>query len=141
MLAKALHISLAILLLFSSSGIVYSKHYCGGELKSVAFFGQAEPCHADKEAKSCPFHPTSDKEQPEKNDCCDDESEIIKLDEEIEIPQFDLELPEHQQLVAVLLVTADLLSFSSDKKTLHYLNYKPPLIVRNLPVSLQTFLL
>ncbi|PHI21214.1 hypothetical protein CEQ90_04120 [Lewinellaceae bacterium SD302] len=130
-------------MLFSSSGVVFSKHYCQGELKSIAFFSEAESCHDSKKARSCPFHPPveEDKEEPTRKDCCEDESEIIKLDEDIEVPQFDLDLPEYQQLVAVLLVTAELFSSGSDSKTLHYLNYKPPLIVRDLPVSLQTFLI
>lgn len=140
MLVKALHVSLALLLFISSSGIVFSKHYCKGELKSIALFGEAKSCHDDSKMKSCPFHPVSE-EEPEEKDCCKNESELVKLDEDIDIPQFDLDLLEHQELVAVLLVTADLLSFSLEEKTLHYLNYKPPLIVRNLYVRLQTFLL
>lgn len=118
-----------------------NKHYCKGELKSVALFSKAEPCHSKKAVTSCPFHPPSDEEQPEKKGCCDDESELIKLDEEVEVPQLNLDLADHPQLVAALLVTVNLLSVSSDRKTLHYLNYKPPLIVRNLFTSLQTFLL
>lgn len=74
------HIILVVLLLISTAGVTVNKHYSSGELFSTAFFVEAESC--------C--------EIP--CDCCDESSEIFKLDadylasayELFEIAQFDL---------------------------------------------------
>ena len=97
---------------------------------------EAEPCHADKAMKSCPFH---QKEAPEKKGCCHDESEYFKLEQEQQFELVSFELPDHTGPLALpSTLIIDLPQI--DKKNLHYLNYKPPLLVCDLPLRLQTFL-
>lgn len=110
-------------------------------MKSVALFVAAEACHAKKASRSCPMHPPATEAETEKKGCCEDESELVKPYEDLDVPQFDIELVDYQPLTAVPLVVTDLLTLGFDKKTLHYLNYKPPLIVRSLFVSIGAFLL
>lgn len=44
MLRKIANIVLAFLLLLSTAGVTISKHYCGGELKSIALDKNADKC-------------------------------------------------------------------------------------------------
>src|SRR5690606_1502853 len=41
---KSLHIFLAFLLLFSTTGVAISKHYCGEILQSVSINGETKSC-------------------------------------------------------------------------------------------------
>ena len=128
----------------STSGVVLSKHYCGGDLKNVALFSEASPCHENKEMKSCPLHgsmPMSDEESSEDNGCCDTQSELVKSDNEEAKMPVEFNLSDYPVLIAALLVLGDFELNAYDAKTTHYLSYKPPLIVCDFPVSLQTFLL
>lgn len=143
LITKLLHIGLSLLVLLSTSGWVLSKHYCGGVLKNVALFGEATPCHDNKLMKSCPLHgsmPASNGQSSDDNDCCDTTNELIKLDNEEAKLSAEFNLSNHPVLIVVLMILGDLVLDSCDDKTTHYLSYKPPLLVCDLPVRLQTFL-
>ena len=119
-----------------------NKHYCQDELKSVALFVEAEPCHQPK-MKHCPFHnppQDDDGEESHKKGCCEDESEYVKVEDEQLSSSFQFELHLNQVLIATIFVALQIELPSLDSQTIHYLNYKPPLIVCDLPVRLQTFL-
>ena len=79
---QLLHLFLATLVLLGSAGATINRHFCGGELKSVALFGRAEKCHQDQAKKHCPFHPAPTEEPGDKEDCCDDETELVQLDDQ-----------------------------------------------------------
>ena len=80
---RLLHILLATLVLFGSAGVTVNRHFCMGELKAVAIFGEAEKCHKDQAKKQCPFHPAPVEEETEgKKGCCDDESELVQIDDQ-----------------------------------------------------------
>ena len=138
MLQRLIHIVLAFLFFISSTGLVINKHYCQNELKNMALFVKAEGCHTMKQM-SCPMHSSPEDENPEKG-CCDDETEYVKVDEEQQIQPSEINIQVNPVLMSVLFVTLNLDWPSLDKQSIHYLNYKPPLIVCDLPVSLQTFL-
>jgi hypothetical protein len=68
MFKKVSHIILSALLLFSTIGMVVSKHYCGTTLISIAVDKEAESCCGDA-------------------DCCHNENQYFNLDEDFSIPQ------------------------------------------------------
>ncbi|MEL7221010.1 MAG: hypothetical protein AAGJ93_06805 [Bacteroidota bacterium] len=143
MLVRSLHILLASLIFISSMGLMMSRHYCKGELKSTAFFGEATPCHADKRMKNCPMHgsmPIDDK-NPQKKGCCDTKNELVKHNLEHAELTFGLELTDYPLHVATLTGFFDDTIIGHEGKTKRYLSYKPPLIVYDLSINLQTFLL
>lgn len=140
MIQRATHILLAFLVFFSSAGLVLNKHFCQDELKSVALFSKATPCHAQKAIKSCPMHgqmemPASS--QPE--GCCDDTSDYVKSDIDQIVTQLSLDLNPPPVFLPVALFSITIPSLSTDQKSVHYLNYKPPLIICDFTVDLQTF--
>jgi len=143
LLAQLFHISLAFLVLFSTSGLTVSKHYCSGVLKNVAIWAEAAPCHANKALKSCPLHADMtmpDHDTAPSNNCCDTRSEFFKTNTEQAEIATDFTLEDYPVVVAALRVLTDLHPLVNDSKTTRYLFYKPPLLVYDLPVSLQTFL-
>lgn len=143
MIAKVFHIILAFLLLVSSTGLVVSKHYCGGDLKSTALFAEAAPCHQDKQMKSCPVHgtmPVSNEDAPPKKGCCDTETDFVKVDDDQVEASLEFSLLDYPVLFTVLTVIVGLKPVEEDNKTRHYFTYKPPLLVCDLPLSLQAFL-
>jgi hypothetical protein len=137
---RATHIILAFLVFFSSAGFVLNKHFCQNELKSVALFAKATPCHDEKIMVDCPMH--GQMEMPGNNEskgCCDDTSDYLKSETDQITQPFSIDLESQLVLLSVAVFSANIQLLSTDKKNIHYLNYKPPLIICDLPVELQTF--
>lgn len=78
-------------------------------------------------------------EERESKGCCDYETKLLKSDTEQQISVTEFESQLSPVLFSVLYVALQLELPTLDAQTLHYLNYKPPLIVCDLPVRLQTF--
>ena len=140
LLYRIAHITLAFLLLLSSTGIVFNKHYCGSELKSMAVFMEATPCHHAKARKACPLHGSGDEEyQNEKKDCCNDKTEYVKSDNE-QIAQFSqINLKNLPVLLDTVFAVFTIELPVTDFHTLHYLTYKPPIVLNDISVLLQVF--
>ncbi len=90
MITRFLHIFLVLNILASSVGIVVSKHYCGGELKSTAFFHEAESCHQPARSMTCPMHGNM-AEKP--NNCCENDTDRY-ADEGNYLTTISVELPD-----------------------------------------------
>jgi hypothetical protein len=118
-----------------------SKHFCRGELKSIALFVQATPCHQNKAMKHCPMHAASDQSgEQESKGCCDTENKFVKSENEQLATELVSHLTDFPVLLAVLSVLVGLEAADEDHKTRQFLTYKPPLLVCDLSVRLQTFL-
>lgn len=141
---KVISLSLAFLILFSSSGLTLDIHFCQGEMKRSNLFGTAKSCAEVSEiTKKC--H-SSDSVQGtcgidgEHKGCCSNKSFHLDLDfdsgEVISIPLTDKTIQFVQAFVLGYLVE------SQPSPTLHnYTNYYPPPLKRDIPVLFQTFLL
>ena len=77
------HITLAILLIWSTSGLQIARHYCMGSLRTAGWYS-ADACPSEPEAhihskgqKTSPGSETSLTAIP----CCDDEADWIQTDE------------------------------------------------------------
>ena len=135
------HIILALLIFISSTGFVLNMHYCQDELKSMAIYFEAEACHQEKEMASCPMHNAENHHgEKESKGCCDDETEYLKSETDQIATASEVEINVNPVLLSALLVALQIELPSIDTQSLQYFNYKPPLIVCDLPVRLQTFL-
>ncbi len=67
MLRKFSHIILSSLLLFSTMGMVVSKHYCGDSFVSTAVFNEAKSCCGD-------------------SDCCHNEDQLFQVKDDFSAP-------------------------------------------------------
>lgn len=159
MIIKALHITLAVLLYLSSVGITISKHFCSGELKDVAVFGQAETCDGqcsmhqgdsfealgikDIAPKSCCADKSSQEPKgSEENHCCDFETDYLQLD----IENITVEALSFANLLPLLfIIDANLFNQWSSELLVNsqrqFQYYQPPNIILDIPILIQSFLI
>lgn len=71
-------IFLTVIYLLFSIGISVSKHFCGTELASIAFYGEAKKCACGTDAEE-----DNKKSSEENNSCCKDETKIFKTDNDL----------------------------------------------------------
>jgi hypothetical protein len=124
MFKKAGHIVLSLLLLLSTTGLVLSKHYCGGELISTSLYAEADSC--------C-----------DSGDCCKNETEVFQLDVDFSVSTA-LEIPELVQidLLAVSLVLFNLtLEGNSIAENFKFIDAPPPPNIQTSLALKQTYLL
>lgn len=140
MLRKVFHILLAVLVFVSSSGLVFSKHYCQGVLKNTSLFVEATPCHGATKVAICPRHAPAQEDGINKKGCCDTQTDFLKVEDAQLSTAADFLTFDTPALLAALFFFLPFEVIAVDDKTQHHLHYKPPLIVCDLPVSLQTFL-
>ena len=136
---RILSLSLVFLLLLGSVGLPVSRHFCGGELKALAVFGEAEGCsHAEAAptaAPACPLHAKADT----KKDCCSNEHELLAADDERQLVDAPT-LP--QQPIALVPFPSSFLSpwpgfhlRPRQNKQVEY--YRPPPLVRDVAREFQ----
>ena len=127
----------------NSIGLHVSIHLCGGQIKDLAVFGEAKPCeHADPANVDLPPCHAQLGDEPGKNrPCCKDRLiEIHTLDEDFVISESVS--PTKPGTLGVLTEFHD--GLAPDKYYpvfVDYLYYKPPLLVRDIPIYVQSFLI
>jgi hypothetical protein len=124
--------------LAGSVGVPVSRHFCQGELKSIAFYGKAEKCHKDQKKAHCPLHPPA-AEDGKKKGCCSDDFEVISIDDVEQ--SVDVVLP---QLIAVAIEFPELNYEAPSlptrlRKCGNLENYRPPPLVTDVPREWQVF--
>lgn len=138
-------LSLSFMVILASAGIMVSKHYCQGELKNFALFVKAKQCHdvrVHKTKTQChPERNTCQKsEKKEGRKCCENKTVFLETDDFISTMASPKVNPEFQLIAVAFILYNDLL-FSTEKRFVKFLNYKPPLIESDIPVLVQSFLL
>lgn len=143
MAVRLINIILALAVLFSSTGFTVNKHYCQGELKDLALFVHAQSCHKKNMHQSCSTDKDSctGHDHEKDNNCCDDDTDYHKLDQNQQIESFQLELLKNPVLLSTIFVILNIELPSVDANTLHQTTYQPPIVCEDIPVLLQTFLL
>ncbi len=122
------NIALALLILASTTGVTLHKHYCMGHVKNIALMHEAVSCQNEVEMNM-------------PDDCCKDTIEEFQV-EELNKTAFNFDISPDLYLISALsyyLIDLDLESSLSTQTA--FLNYKPPLIERDIPVTIQSFLL
>lgn len=141
---------MAFLMFFSSAGFAMDMHYCGGELKSVSFFGKAKNCHemageSDATMKNCPHHKKmiADKKScSEDKNCCSNKTLHFQSDQDHQLQTADFVVTKQLKQFVIAYVSVFLGGdFDLKWEVTPYAHYKPPLIRKDIPVLHQTFLL
>jgi len=136
MTAKILHIFTALSLFFSTTGLTVSFHYCEDALSGLALFKEASSCHDERatchSAKAC-CTATSDTK-----DCCDTDTEFFKQD--IEKYNSQVELNDIDFPIAVTDVPQSFTNWNLLKKSnTNFQYYRPPPLIKDIPVLFETF--
>lgn len=138
---KIISIFLSILLLVSSSGIAYTRHFCGGmEITSEITFGEIHlSCGMDMDADNS--SDCGDKLGVfAENHCCENLITKVQTDDNFAKTSFDLKFS--KIFVATLtqifvLDTAEILSH----KTSSFAEYNPPPCEQNINILYETYIL
>ncbi len=137
--------SLAMLLLLTSSGLTLDMHLCQGNLKSINLFGKAKSCvelaqkkQCHKATKSCHQQVDSEKKSCKKG-CCENQSTSIKLSTDLVEAQTPFFSVHDLQFVAVFVYAFELSNYTISTHLSK--KYKPPLLNRDIPVLIQSFLI
>lgn len=140
---------MAFLLFLSTSGMTMDMHFCQGKLKRVNLFGKAKTCAevvaCYKICQSKSKSKASGKKSCHSNDgdhsgCCNNAGLILDLD-------YDFggfvtsELGSVQEHLLTPIVSDVLPSKVVQTLNVPYLNYKPPLLTRDIQVLVQSFLI
>lgn len=136
-------IFLALWIVLVSSGFTIHKHFCEGKLQRVAILGEASPCeHAQAVVKEspCPMCKLKQQKTP-KNDCCKNEQSRIELEDTPTLAKVFMDSDKHFQFVALIYFIFSELYSDYPAYYKNYLNFKPPLVPRDIPVWVQSFLI
>ena len=144
-----LAVSMALLIMISSTGLAVDMHFCQGKLKSINFFGEAKSCHeiAINDVISCKHHQGTMKNTQEDNytkskkECCENKFIYLQLDQDQQT--YTNEIVLNQQLKQFLTAFQIVFLSGFDHIIVNVVaqkHYKPPLIPKDIPVLIQSFL-
>ncbi len=136
---RSIALCLAALMFFTSLGITIDLHYCSGQLKTFSLTGKARSCH---EIAPCPHHQKAMPDDNDSSNCCNNETVHIQAD--LDQLTFSGDKLTGDVLPAIALVapiTLQPIGQDIRTSTPRYLHYKPPLLLRDIPVLVQSFLL
>ena len=130
---KSVSTVLALLVLVSTFSFTVDRHYCGSFLVDQAIFSKASSCGMD-----VPSHSGTD--LMDEDNCCSNQNISVNGQDELKISFQALDL--NQQL----FLTAFAYSYSNlfeglPQQVIPFKNYSPPLIVKDIPVLNDTFLI
>lgn len=136
---------LIVAVLVSSMGIAVDMHYCNNVLKSVSFSSKAKPCH-EPSLKQCPFHSKTlandlNEDLAGKKGCCENKTKYFHNDQDQQIQTFDYKLFQSSQLFIAAFINVFLVNIYVEENVLTYKRYRPPIIQKDIPVLIQSFLL
>lgn len=126
--------------MFNSIGVTVSSHYCEGALEKVniGIFSKDLSCEMMMEKDACPLHSSSNKIK--KTPCCSNQFIHIALEENYEKGSVKETELNPSFLIAYTFVTSGFNPFIKDRD-FNLLFYTPPLLDRDIPVLVQSFLI
>lgn len=135
LLRKISAIMMAFVVLFSTMSFTLSEHYCGHKLVDIGLFSKAESCGMEVQM------PSSSKDcDLKKSDCCNDEVKQFTGQNELNTSFSSLNF-EQQVFVASFVYTYVNLFEGLKVNIVPFKYYTPPLLVTDIHVLDQTFLI
>ena len=135
LITKITAILMTFVVLFYTMSFTISEHYCGDHLVDTALFSKAESCGMEMQQpqfeKDCSI---------QKDNCC---SDIIKqIEGQNELKRDLSNLSFNQQVFVASFVYSYVNLFEGlDKNIIPFKNYSPPLLVTDIQVLDQVFLI
>jgi len=132
---KSFSILLAVLVLFSTLSLTVEKHFCGSNLVDVALFTSVKKCGNHNKSKA------SNRLEVKKKSCCKDVSQVFSGQNQLDVKS-PLDLSQFQkQFVAAYFETYINLFQGLPKLVQPFVDYQPPVIVEDIQVLDQVFLI
>jgi hypothetical protein len=125
---------LAVLVLASTMSFTINKHFCGDHLVSTSVFLKAKSCGMD--------NPQTSKKDCETivKDCCKEEQQLIEGQEDLKLDLTDLNDQQQLFLHSFVLTYIDLFE-GLEKHIVPYKHYRPPLVVKDIQLLDEVFLI
>lgn len=118
-------IFLASLVLVATSGVGITKHICGNRIASVSMTGDAGcTCGAMDDASNC----------------CHSERDFFQVDDDFSVAPVQTLSLSAASIISVLVYQLSF-DFEESSRVVAYLNYKPPIPDKDIPVLIQSFLI
>jgi len=136
---------LAFLIFFTSVGFSIDMHFCGTDLKSISFTGKAKNCFELAASSTCVKHkkiaPMEGACEKSKKDCCHNKTLHFQADLTPDIPASTFLITNQLQDFIVTFVAIFINKKSWEYSLPTFVHYKPPLITKDIPILVQSFLL
>ena len=126
---------LAFLVLLSTMSFAISEHYCGDEMVARSLFSKVESCGMDMQKQS-----QNEGCSVLKKNCCTDVVKLIEGQDDLKIDFSTLNFGQ-QLFIASFVYTYINLFEGLDKKAISFNDYSPPLIVKDIQVLDNVFLI
>lgn len=136
-LSPILSVMLALLVLVSSSSFTVNMHFCGGQVQSVSLIEEAAPCPMEVQLPPC-----HKKMAVKKSGCCEDKHVAYEgKDFNTQVNDFSMLTWQTINWVAALPVIMEVIQVNEALAFSNYTPYKPPIVGRDIPVLVQSFLI
>lgn len=135
---------MALVMFATSVNLAIDMHYCQGQLKSVSFLGKAKNCHDIMAQSNCPHHQKKIQLEGcsnDEKDCCDNKTIHIQSDNDQINSGSKFIITQKLQHFVVAFVTTFLQETPSIRNTQTYQFYKPPIVLKDILVHYQSFLI
>lgn len=125
---------MAFVVLFSTMSFTINKHFCGNTLVDTALFVEAKTCGMEQQVSN----DTND--AVAKNNCCSTEELLIEGQDDLKI-DFSIFDFKSKTFVASFVYSYVNLFEDVANKNIHFRDYSPPLIVRDIQVLDEVYLI
>ncbi|MGM1056654.1 MAG: HYC_CC_PP family protein [Bacteroidota bacterium] len=139
---KSVSTVLALLVLVSTFSFTVDKHFCGSFLVDQAVFSKASTCSTDMHSDSCSMdmHSHSGTDVMDQDNCCSNQNISVEGQDELKISFNSMDF-DQQVFIAAFPFSFNELFGVLPQQVILYKNYTPPLIVKDIPVLNDTFLI
>ncbi|WP_241507168.1 HYC_CC_PP family protein [Aquimarina sediminis] len=132
---KICAILMTLVVMFSTMSFTLDLHYCGRTLVDVALFKEAKTCGMELQATDSTFCPIT------KKGCCTDKQFAFEGQDELQHTLFDKITFEQQVFVASFYYSYIDLFTNVDNSVISFKEYPPPLLIKDIYVLYETFLI
>ncbi|HEY9561967.1 MAG TPA: hypothetical protein VIR29_14380 [Anseongella sp.] len=137
---------MALLILGVTTGFSMGQHFCQGELLEVTLFGKAKPCEMEMSRSELPpchsaEHGDESADTFSEKPYCEDHHAAVEAQDTPTILKKGDDLLPPVKFLAAFTYAFFQSQLTSGDKGLHCSVYRPPLVPRDIPVLIQSFLI
>lgn len=126
-------LTMAFLVLFSTMSFTVDKHFCGSILVDLALFSEAEGCGMETDMDV-------EKAMTDEDSCCKEEKVMVEGQDELKLSFSDLDF-QQQVFLSSFTVSFVNLFEGLPEQVIPFKDYSPPLLVTDILLLDQTFLI
>ncbi len=141
LLHKIATLLMTFVLLFSTMSFTVHKHFCKGELAAMRFYFHADTCQTSNVSNE--FTKNCDADKVDQKSCCQDETASIDGNQQLtNHHDGDCKCSLQQlQFITSFVYTNLQLYDLLERNIVPYQHYSPPLLIQDIPVLDQSFLI